>query len=318
MTFRQLASFLAVVRERSFSRGAQRIHVSQPTLSEHVHELERELGTRLFLRRGRQVSLTEAGRIFEPHAARLLAAVDEARHAVLQLDGLTRGSLLIGASTTPGIYVLPAVVAEFQRLHPRIELSLRIGNSRVIEELVRADELDIGVVGGHVLGPGERCVAAGLVDELVLIVGRGHRWAGATLVGRRELSTERLLVRETGSATRQVMERALQQAGVTTARTMELDDTEAIKQCVMVGLGVAFVSVHAIRAEVRARALAVLRVRGVRIRRHFHVIHGERRELTASARAFLNVLERFSSRVAGAAAASPAAARRRAPRARRR
>jgi DNA-binding transcriptional LysR family regulator len=311
MTFRQLEAFLAVARERSFSRAARRIHLSQPALSEHIQALERELGKPLFVRR-RAVALTEAGRVFETHAARVMAAADAARQAVGELDGLTRGSLVVGASTTPGIYVLPRLVAAFQRRHPGIDLTLRIANSRVIEERVRADELDIGVVGGHVLGPGEGCVAAGLVDELVLIVPPRHPWTRGGPIRARDLGRERLLVREPGSATRQVMERALQQAGVVAPRTLELDHTEAIKESVIAGLGVAFVSVHAIRGEARARELAVVPVRGLRIRRHFHVIHGEGRPLPASARAFLAVLDAHAGRPAGKGASSGDA---RAPRA---
>jgi DNA-binding transcriptional LysR family regulator len=291
MTFRQVEAFLAVARERSFSRGAQRIHLSQPTLSEHIQELEQELGKRLFLRRGRSVSLTEAGRVFEQHAARLAGAAADARQAMADLDGLGGGSLLVGASTTPGIYVLPRAVAVFQRRYPRIDLTLQIANSRVIEERVRGHELDLGVVGGHVLGAGERCVAAGLVDELVLVAGAGHGLARRRTVSGRDVAAERLLVREAGSATRLVVERALQQAGITPVGTLELNHTEAIKQCVMAGLGVAFVSSHAVRGEVRARRLVVVPVRGLRIRRHFHVIHAEGRTLGASARAFLEVLE---------------------------
>ena len=296
MTFRQLSCFLAVAREGSFSRAARKIHLSQPTLSEHVHELERELGTRLFVRRARQVTLTEAGRIFEPRATHVIAAAEEARHAVLGLDGLVRGSLLVGAGTTPGVYVLPRVIAAFQARYPGVDLSLRIANSRVIEEEVRAHRLDVGVVGGHVLGPGERCVAAGLLDELVLIVARKHRWARRGHIAPRDLAGERLLIREPGSATRQVMERALQHAGITVTRTMELDHTEAIKQSVMAGLGVAFVSTCAVADELRARQLTTVGVRGLRIRRHFHVIHGEGRALSASARAFLPMLERSPAR----------------------
>jgi DNA-binding transcriptional LysR family regulator len=291
MTFRQLEAFLAVVRERSFSRGARHIHLSQPTLSQHIKELERELGTRLFVRRARQVTLTEAGRVFEGHAARMATAARDARRAVSEVDGLHRGSLLVGASTTPGIYLLPRVLSLFRARHPGIEVTLQIANSRVIEERVRADGLDLGVVGGHVLGPGERCVAAGILDELVLITPPRHPWARRGRAHRRDLAAERVLVREPGSATRQVMERALLQAGITPAQTMELDHTEAIKQCVMAGLGVAFVSVYAVRAEARARRLVVVPVRGLRIRRHFHVIHGEQRTLGASARAFLSILE---------------------------
>ena len=298
MTFRQLESFVAVARERSFSQAARAIHLSQPTLSEHIRELEQELGTRLFLRRARQVSLTEAGRLFEPRALRILAAADEARQAVLGAEGLLRGSLLIGAGTTPGIYVLPHVIGAFQTRYPGVDLRLRIANSRVIEEEIRADRLDVAVVGGHVLGPGERCVDAGLVDELILIVARVHPWARRRFVSQGELAGERLLIREPGSASRQVMERALQHAGIPMKRTMELDHTEAIKQSVMAGLGVAFVSSYAVADELRARQLATVRVRGLHMRRHFHVIHGEGRELSPSARAFLPMLERPPVRVA--------------------
>jgi len=290
MTNRQLEVFLAVARERSFSRAAQKIHLSQPTLSEHVRELEKELGRPLFVRRGRVIALTEAGRVFEPRAVRAVAAVEDARRAVVELDGLVRGSLLVGASTTPGIYVLPAIVAAFRQRHPGVEIALRIGNSRVIEERIRANELDLGVVGGHGLMPGERCLAAGLLDELVLVVSPRHAWAGRRDVPPAWLADQPLLLREEGSATRQVTERALQAAGVKVGPALELDHTEAIKQAVMAGLGAAFISVYAVRGELETRRLRALRLRGMRIRRHFHVLHNEVRAISASAAAFVALL----------------------------
>src|SRR5262249_10667061 len=165
MTLKQLEVFLAIAREQSFSSAARRIHLSQPTLSEHVAELERELGARLFARRrGGRTSPTEAGRVFQAYAARVIATVADGRRAIEEIEGLKRGSLIIGASTTPGIYLLPTVVGLFRARHPGIDLRLEIGNSRLIEERVRANEVDLGIVGGHELGPGERCVAAGRVD----------------------------------------------------------------------------------------------------------------------------------------------------------
>ncbi|HSF03943.1 MAG TPA: LysR family transcriptional regulator [Solirubrobacterales bacterium] len=295
MTFRQLEIFLAVAREGSFSLAARKVHLSQPTMSEHVRELERELGKPLFARRGRAVGLTEAGRVLEPYAARVVAAVGDARQAVVEVDGLARGSLLIGASTTPGIYVLPAVIGAFWRRYPGIDLRLEIANSRLIEERIRADELDLGVVGGHGLAPREQCLAAGLLDELVLIASIKHPWAGQRAVAPERLVEERVLVREEGSATRQVTERALQAAGVVLRRTMQLGHTEAIKQAVMAGLGVAFVSRYSIRGEVETRRLAVVTMKGLRVQRHFHVIHNERRGLQASARAFMALLETSGS-----------------------
>ena len=296
MTLRQLEVLLAVARERSFSRAAKKIHSSQPTLSEHVGELERELGKKLLYRRGREVTLTEAGRVFAEYAGAALAAVDGARQAVAELDGLAHGSLLIGASTTPGIYVMPGVIATFRQRYPGVELTLRIANSQVIEDRVKARELDLGVVGGHAIGPGEECLAAGLLDELVVIVPPGHAWAKRRDIRPAELAGQPLLVREEGSATRRVTERALQQAGVRYRVAMELDHTEAIKQAVMAGLGVAFVSTYAVRGEIATGRLRAVRLRGLRVRRHFHVLHHEARRVTASARAFMAVLAGEASR----------------------
>ena len=290
MTFRQLETFLAVARAKNFTRAGEALHVSQSTLSQHVLELERELGVRLFDRLGRAVTLTEAGRLLEEQATRIAAAVAGARRTIDELKGLERGSLVIGASTTPGIYVLPSVIGSFRRRYPGIDVSLRIGNSRVIEERIRADEADLGVVGGHILGAKEQCLAAGLLDELLLIVPPRHPWSKRREAAPRELAGVPLLMREQGSATRLVTERALRQAGVKVTIAMEFDHLEAIKQAVIAGLGVAFVSMHAVRGELATRRLYGVRLKGLRVRRHFHVIHNEARSLTASARAFVALL----------------------------
>jgi DNA-binding transcriptional LysR family regulator len=177
MTLRQLEVFLAIANAHSYRRAAEGLHASQPALSQHVRELEAELGVRLFDRLSRGVVPTEAGRLLEERAKRVFATLTDVRDVLGELQGLQRGLLLVGASTTPGIYVLPAVIGEFRRRYPGIDLRLRIANSRVIEEAIRAHEVDLGVVGGHGLAPGEECLAAGLADELVLIVSPRHRWA---------------------------------------------------------------------------------------------------------------------------------------------
>jgi DNA-binding transcriptional LysR family regulator len=291
ITLRQLEVFLAVVGAGSFRAAAGALHLSQPALSQHIAELERGLGARLLDRLGRRVALTEAGRIVTEHATRLFATLTSAREAVADLGGLRRGSLRVGASTTPGIYVLPAMIAAFEQRYPGIALTLTIANSAGIEERIRANELDLGVVGGHGLRAGEECVSAGLDDELVLIVAPTHPWASRREIHAEQLTNERLLIREEGSATRQVMERALQHAGARLGRVMELGHTEAIKQAVMAGLGVAFVSVHALRNEMADGRVRALRLRGLAIRRHFHAIHHDARALSASARAFIGFLE---------------------------
>ncbi len=250
MTLRQLEVFLAVAREKSFSRAAKRIHSSQPTLSEHISELEGELGKKLFFRRGRVriVTMTEAGRVFEQYAASAVSAVEGARRALADLDGPGHGSLLIGASTTPGLYVMPGIIGAFRVKYPDVELKLQIANSQVIEGRVKDRELDLGIIGGHAVAHGEECLAAGMPDELLLVVPPGHAWSERRDIVPKSLADQPLLVREQGSATRSVTERTLQRAGVRFQVAMELDHTEAIKQAVMAGLGVAFVSIYAVVA----------------------------------------------------------------------
>lgn len=296
MTLRQLEVFLAIARAHSYRQAAEALHTSQPALSQHIRELEAELGGRVFDRLSRGVVLTEAGRLLEERATRVFATLTDVREVLGELQGLRRGSLLVGASTTPGIYVLPGIIGEFRRRHPGIDLRLRIANSRVIEEAIQAHEIDLGVVGGHGLAAGEKCLAAGLADELVLIVAPRHPWARRREVSATQLADEPLLVREEGSATRRVTERALEQAGVAWRVSMELGHTEAIKRAVMAGLGVAFVSVYAVTGEVADRRLAAVRLRRLRIRRHFHVIHNEARTLSAAARALVGMLSTSAPR----------------------
>jgi len=289
-TLRQFEVFLAVAKAGSFRAAAEAMHLSQPAISQHLAEMEHDLGTRLFDRLGRKVALTEAGRVLEEHAHRLFASLAGAREAVADLSGLKRGSLVLGASTTPGIYVLPRMIATFQKRYPGVTLSLRIANSALIEEQIRGNELDLGVVGGHPLRVGEECVAAGLLDELVLIVPPSHPWARRREIPPSLLEGERLLVREEGSATRQVTERALQRAGGHIKASMELGHTEAIKQAVIAGLGIAFVSIHAIRGDLAVGRLRATRLKGLRIQRHFHIVHNEARTLSTSARVFIELL----------------------------
>jgi DNA-binding transcriptional LysR family regulator len=305
MTLRQVEVFLAVAGARSFRRAAEALHLSQPALSQHVRELEAELGTRLFDRLPRKVALTDAGHVFAEHATRLTTTLADARQAIRDLMGLERGALTIGASTTPGIYVLPQILGAFRRRYPGIALTLKLGNSEGIERMVRASELDLGLVGGHERCPGEACLSAGLPDELVLVVGPTHPWASRREIPPARLEDDVLLMREVGSATRQVTERALRDGGVAYRPGLVLEHPEAIKQAVIAGLGVAFLSVHAVRGEMATRRLHAVRLRGLRLRRHFHLLHHEGRILSASARAFRDLVGTARARGLGRLGAAP-------------
>jgi DNA-binding transcriptional LysR family regulator len=308
MTLRQFEVFLAITRAGSFHRAAETLHLSQPALSQHVRELETALGARLFDRLARRVAPTDAGRVLAEHVTRLFVTLADARQAIQDLQGLERGSLTIGASSTPGIYVLPRLLGAFRQQYPGIELTLRLGNSEGIERLVRASELDLGLVGGHQTCPGAACLDAGLPDELWLVVPPGHRWASGRTVAPERLADEPLLMRELGSATRELTERTLRTAGIRYRPGLVLDHSEAIKQAVLAGLGVAFLSIHAVDGEVTTGRLHALRLRGLRLVRHFHLLHHEARTLSASARAFRTLLE--AARVNGLKTGTPGRRRR--------
>jgi len=303
MTLRQFEVFLAVARAKSFRRASEVVHLSQPALSQHVRDLEADLGASLFDRLGRRVELTDAGRILEDHATRMFITLKDARQAIADLQGLQRGTLAIGASTTPGIYVLPGILGVFRQRHPAIEVTLRLGNSNEIMALIRAGEFDLAVVGDGGRNPAEASLAMCVEDELVLVVGPTHVWAGRRHIAPAELASQPLLLREPGSATRLVTERALSSAGVAYRTGMVLPHTEAIKQGVVAGLGVAFVSVYAIQEEQVTGRLRPLRVRGLRIVRTFRLIHHERRPLSTAGRAFTELFHdgRISAPAARAA-----------------
>lgn len=291
MTLRQLESFLAVARAGSFRGAASVLALSQPALSQQVKELESELGTPLFDRLGRSVALTEAGRLLQGYATRVFSTLDDARASIAELTGLTRGSLLIGASTTPGAYLLPALIARYRNRYPGINVALRIANSREIEARVGQGEMDLGIVGGHLSEANEICIQAKLRDELVLIVPPSHPFARRREIRPELLRKERLILREPGSATRHVTEQALKKARIAPAETIELEHTEAIKRAVIAGLGLSVVSVYAISAEEESGSLVSVRLKGLLLSRHFHVIRRESRQLSPASRAFVELLE---------------------------
>ncbi len=152
MDVRDLEVFLSVAAHLNFTRAGEDVHLSQPSISVRIHKLEIELGVKLFEQTGKRVRLAKAGHILIPYAHRVISGLDDARHAIAELQGLERGTLRIGASTTPGMYRVPKIVAQFKRLHPKIEIQMRIGDTREIEQGVLKNDYDFEFVGGHLIG----------------------------------------------------------------------------------------------------------------------------------------------------------------------
>src|SRR6266850_3566534 len=189
MDVRGLEVFLSVAKHLNFTRAGEEVHLSQPSVSVRIRQLERDLGSKLFEQLGKRIALTEAGQLLLPYALRVMAAMDDALHAIDELKGLERGSLRIGASTTPGMYLIPRTIAQFKQQYPKIDVHLAVKDTRQIEEGVIRNEFDFGFVGGHLAGD-EVDVMPWTTDELVLIVPLGHRLAGKRIVKPDDLSSE--------------------------------------------------------------------------------------------------------------------------------
>jgi DNA-binding transcriptional LysR family regulator len=289
MNLNHLAVFHAVAQTGSMTLGAERLDISQPAVSKQVQDLERALGVHLFDRIGRRVQLSQAGETLADYARRLFALAHEAREAMAEVRAVGRGKLAIGASTTIGTYLLPCVVAEFWRRHPRVELLVRIENTEQVHRRLAGHELDLGLTEGLIE---EEELAAEVFhqDELVMIAAPGHRLAGQPRVSLGAVREEPFILREPGSGTRAVEERALARLKLPVRVVMALGSTEAIKRVVAEGVGLAIVSRLAVVAECAAGTLAVLPVAGLRIERPLHLVRQRGRRDGPAMQAFCGVL----------------------------
>jgi DNA-binding transcriptional LysR family regulator len=290
LNLHQLKIFHTVARSGSFSRAAAELLISQPSVSIQVGELERQLGTDLFEQVGKAVRLTEAGRVLDDYAARILALIDETRIAMDELKGLRRGRLRLGATPTPGTYLLPALLGQFKEQYPSIEIALRITDTRRIQEMLLQHELDVGVVGGKVSFPDlESTVFAN--DELVLVAAPAHRFAALPAVRVTELIGERLILRERGSGNREAVDEALHRAGVHVTPAFELEGSEMVKQAVAAKLGVSILSRCSVELEVATGRLRIIPIEGLRIERAIWLVCRRDHRLPRVAQAFVDMIK---------------------------
>jgi len=260
LNLHHLRVFARVAQEGGFTRAAQSLRLSQPAVSKAVRELERQTGVPLLERAGRATRLTAAGEALYARARELFAVEQSAEEELRALRGLSGGVLRVGASTTVATYLLFPYLARFRQANPRVELQVSSANTRAIARALLERRLDIALVEGPVRHP-QIDVVPWREDELVVISSPSHRFASKRSIRLDELAAEPLIVREPGSGTRKVAERALAARGVAPTVALQLGSTEAIKQAVAAGLGVAFVSRFAVEEQVTLGRIAAVRVR---------------------------------------------------------
>jgi predicted ATPase/DNA-binding transcriptional LysR family regulator len=287
----RLRAFAAVVRQRSFSRAAVELYVSQPAVSKHVAALEAELGTQLVVRGRREATLTPAGEVLADYVLRAEALLANARRAIAAGSGDGSGTLALAASGIPGTYLLPELLGRFADDHEGVEIDFQLSTSGGALELVRAHRVELAVVGGMVVPPeleSEPLVA----DEVVLV---GPPELGGRRLRARELEGLTWVSREEGSATRAAVEAARWQIGLHAVRTLELPSWEAVKRAVASGAGIAAISRSALDLELETGALALLDVPRWRLMRTISVVTARDVPLTPPAARFLELLRRTFS-----------------------
>jgi len=291
----RLRAFAAFARRRSFSAAARELRISQPAVSKHIADVEREAGVKLVERRPRGGELTPAGEFLANHVLRAQALLAQAVRGVGEFRHQATGSLLIAASGVPATYLLPEVVIAFQRAHPGVRVSIERAASAQTVDSLRAHRAELGVVGGFAAAP--EIEAQALVEDEIVLVGP-PQLAGRRM-SRRDAEAVTWISAGEGSATRAAVEAFWADSGITPSRRLDLPSWEAVKLAVARGDGVAGCSRFSVEGELRGGTLALVRLRGWKVRRTISIIRHREAALTPSAREFLAMLHARWGRPSG-------------------
>lgn len=283
-TFRQLRVFSEVARQLSFAKAARALHLTPPAVTMQVRELEGHVGMPLFDRSGRSVTLTTAGEYMLVYARKMLATLKDAEDTAARLLKLEVGTLTIGMVSTAK-YFLPHLLAQFRREHEGIEIRLAVGNREQLVQMLHANEVDIAIMGRP---PKELATRAEpfAAHPHVFVAPVGHLLTQAGPLTPEALRGQGFILREEGSGTRAALEKFLLQARVEPRVTMEMASNETIKQAVIAGMGLSFLSLHTLGLELDNRLIALLPIEGAPVVRAWNVVHTLAKLLSPAAEAF--------------------------------
>jgi DNA-binding transcriptional LysR family regulator len=278
-TLQQLRILKAVAAEKSFTRAAEVLYVSQPSLSKQIKILENRLGIVLLNRENNTISLTEGGRVFLQYSERILALCEESCRALNDVKNGDRGNLTVGASQTIGTYLMPRVLALFAQNYPQINIKVQVDSTRVIAKNVVNREIDIAVVGGDVPEELKKNldIEKFVEDELILIVPKSHPFAlkKQKKINKDDLYHLNFITLNSTSTIRKFIDNILIQNGIETKQfniIMQLNSIEGIKTAVSLGLGAAFVSSSAIEKEIKLQTVEIITIENIRITRTLSII----------------------------------------------
>lgn len=292
-TLRQLDTFLEVARELSISRAAEKLHVTQPAVSMQMRQLEEAVDMPLYEQTGRKIRLTDAGQDFQQYAIGAIAQLKQLEDAMAERRGLKKGRVELAIVSTAK-YFVPMLLVLFRKKFPAIEVVLQIHNRESIMSLLTRNEIDL-VIMGHTPDTIDCAATAFATNPMGIISAPGHPLSRRRHAPLAILNDQEFVVRESGSGTRQLMERLFAEHEINPHIVMEMPSNETIKQAVMAGMGLSFLSLRTIRHELASGHLVLLDIESLPIVRHWHVTHLASKRLSPAA----SVLKSFLIEEAG-------------------
>jgi DNA-binding transcriptional LysR family regulator len=283
-----LKTFLVVTKHLNYTRAAEELFLSQPAVSRQIQLLEKNVGVQLFEQIGRSLHLTDAGQALLAEATRLLGDIERIKESVRGHKTAEFGNLRIGASTTPGLYLVPKALGTFHRRHPGVKLSFIIENSTRIEQRIIGNEIDFGFVGARTSNESIRCEQF-VQDEIVCFCAPEHPLAKLRSIPPTALEEHLWIMREPGSGTRRLFEKWLAENKVVLRHTMQIDCPEGIKALVAANVGLSFMSSHGLREEIKRGVLVKLAIRGLKLQREIFLVRHRQKMLSPAMSAFLNI-----------------------------
>jgi len=291
--FRHLESFCRVADLKSFSKAADDLLLTQPTVSGHILSLERSLSLRLFDRASREARLTKSGEVFLQYASKILSSRKDLLNALSEFSQGIRGELSLGASTIPGEFLLPRLIGDFKKEYPFFIVSLKISDTKGIIQYVLEEKVEFGVIGARLNHPSLSYEKYG-EDQIIAVAPSNHP-VQRKRVDLEELLKERWIIREEGSGTQITVEKALRRKGKSLDQfnvVMKMGSTSSVKEGVKAGLGLAFISGKATEEEVRQGSLCRIDVSGLEpISRQIYIVSHRRKTLSPMAMEFLRFLK---------------------------
>jgi DNA-binding transcriptional LysR family regulator len=289
LTLHQLRIFKAVVDHQSFTRAAEALCLSQPGVTHQVQALTEAVGHPVFQGNHGRMDLTPVGRAVYERARQILGIVNDAEEEIDGILGCRTGSLRLAAGQTVASWVLPVVLAAFNRAYPDVRVKLGLEARSAVYEQLHRGKLDLGVVRGPIENDELEALEL-LEDELICLCAPSHPLVNRQPVGLTQLVDGPLLVREDGSGTREVVEETFRGHGVKLVPAMEVAGNEPLKRLIAAGHGVSPLSTHAVRTEVKTGQLVALNVVGFPLRRTWHMVWCRGRVLNPATKTFLDLV----------------------------